>query len=151
MASLLGPVSQRFVDLTGAKMQRVSWILILLCACPAFAQSEADRSKQVKYTKYQLVAAGFWRVTALHTGGNVQWLVIGLGDSGNTMTVRWPTGLGCQIESADIRGDTITVAGDHFPAVIKISGRKTATLSMFGGQTILPMTKTKEATEFGCE
>ena len=63
------------------------------------------------------------------------------------MTVRWPTGLGCQIESADIRGGTFTVVGDHFPATIKISGRKTATLSMFGGRTVLHMKKTKEATD----
>lgn len=148
MASLL---RRNGVDLTGVRMQRVSWILILLCACPVFTQSEADHSTQVNYTKYQLEAAGFWRVTELHTGGNVQWLVIGLGDSRNTMTVRWPTGLGCQIESADIRGGTITVVGDHFPAVIRISGRQTATLSMFGGRTVLHMKKTKEATEFVCE
>ena len=67
------------------------------------------------------------------------------------MSVRWPTGLGCQTEGTEIRGTTITVVGGNFPAVIQILGSKTATLSMFGGKTIVHMKKTKHATHFGCE
>jgi hypothetical protein len=84
-------------------------------------------------------------------GANVAWLVIGLGDSRDTMTVRWPTGLGCQTEGAQMHAGAITVVGGHFPAVIYIHDSKTATLSMFDGQTILHMKKTKEATDFLCE
>jgi len=122
-----------------------------LCAFPAFPENAARHSEHVKYTKYQREAAGFWRVTGAPQSANVKWLVIGLGDSPSTMTVRWPTGLGCSTESAEIHADRITVVGDHFPAVIQIQGPKSATLSMFSGQIILHIRKTKEATDFLCE
>ena len=124
---------------------------MILCGFPAFPQRPAEHPEHVKYTKFQREAAGFWRVTEAPQGANVKWLVIGLGDSQNTMTIRWPTGLGCSTESAKMHADTITVVGDHFPAVIQIRGPKTATLSMFGGQVILHIRKTKEATDFLCE
>jgi hypothetical protein len=132
-------------------MRSILWIFITQCVPPAFSQNAARHSEHIKYTKFQRQAAGFWRVTEAPQGANVKWLVIGLADSPNTMTVRWPTGLGCSTESAEIHADTITVVGDHFPAVIQIRGSKTATLSMFGGQITLHIRKTKEATDFLCE
>jgi hypothetical protein len=60
--------------------------------------------------------------------------------------------MGCQTEPAEMQADKITVV-DRFPAVIQIQGPRAATLSMFvfGGQTLLHMRKTKEATDFLCE
>jgi hypothetical protein len=132
-------------------MQKILLAIVMFGVLPAVAQNDADHPAHVKYTKHQRQAAGFWKVTEPHQGANVEWLVIRLGDSKDTMGVRWPTGLGCQDESAEIRGATITVVGNNFPAVIQILGPKTATLSMFGGKTILHMIKTRHATDFGCE
>ena len=99
-------------------MPRIFCIAIILCASSALPES-----RHVTYTKYQREAAGFWRVTETHQGANVKWLVIGLGDSANTMTVRWPTGTGCQTEPAEIQANKITVV-EHFPAVIQIQRAK---------------------------
>jgi hypothetical protein len=77
--------------------------------------------------------------------------VLYLGDSPDTMAVRWPTGMGCQSASAEIKKDTITVVGNNFPAVIHILGPKTGEVAMFGGQTVFHMKKTKERSDFGCE
>lgn len=133
-------------------MRKLFSVILLLCAVPTFPQSDAEAQQHVKYSKYQRKAAGFWRVTETPPQGvSVKWLVIGLGDSQNTLTVRWPTGVGCQTEAAEIQGDTITVVGGNFPAVIQIRGRKTATLSMSGGQTILHLRKTQESVSFVCE
>jgi hypothetical protein len=124
--------------------------IMMLLAFTGFAQNNADNKPHVKYTKYQRQAIGFWRATPGPQTARVSWLVIGLGDSRDSVTVRWPTGLGCQTDPAEIQGNTITVQGG-FPAVIQIHGSKTATVSMFGSQTILQMKKTKEATNFLCE
>jgi hypothetical protein len=103
-------------------------------------------------TKYQREAIGFWRVTETPPRGvSVKWLAIGLGDSQTAMTVRWPNGLGCQMEDAEIRADTITVLGGRLAAVIHIRGPKIATVSMSGGQIIFHMRKTKEPTNLICE
>ena len=113
---------------------------------------DRDTPKHAKYTKYQYRAAGFWRVVETPPQGvSVKWLVIGLGDSPSTMTVRWPTGLGCQNEEAEIRGETISTVGGNLRAVIQIRGPKKATLSMGEDQIVLHLRKTKEATNFVCE
>jgi hypothetical protein len=131
-------------------MRPIWGIVIMLCAVPAFSQNAADQPQHVKYTNYQRKAAGFWRVTEPRAEAKVAWLAIYLGDSQDNMIVRWPTGLGCQNESAEINAGTITVGG-NFPAVIQVHGPKSATLSMFGGQTVLHLRKTKEKTDFLCE
>lgn len=131
-------------------MQKSFLLFLMLCACPAFPQGDSDHPRHVKYTKYQREATGFWRVTETDEAKKMTWLVIYLGDSPETMTVRWPTGLGCQNEPAEIKKDTITVMG-HLPAVIQIQGSKTARVSMFGGQVVFHMRKTNERTDFLCE
>jgi hypothetical protein len=104
------------------------------------------------YTKYQRRAAGFWRVIETPPPGvSVKWLVIGLGQSATRMTLRWPDGLGCQNEDAEILGDTITATDGGLRAAIQIRGPDEATLRIDGVQTILHLRKTKEATNFACE
>ena len=125
-------------------------IAITLCAVSAFSQTGADQPRHVKYSRYQQKAAGLWRVTGSPHGAKVEWLAIYLGDSRDNMVVRWPTGLGCQNEPAEIRANTITVDG-NFPAVIQIHDSKSATLTTSGGQAILHLKKTKEQTNFLCE
>jgi len=132
-------------------MQKTLLLFLMLCACPAFPQGDSDHPANVRYTRYQRNAAGFWRVTETDEVRKIAWLVIYLGDSPNTMKVRWPTGLGCQAESAEIKENTITVVGRNFPAVIQIQGPKTATVSMSGGQVVFHMKKTNERTDFLCE
>jgi hypothetical protein len=126
-------------------------IFLILCASAAFPQGDSDHPQHVKYTKYQREAAGFWRVTESSGTAQIAWLAIYLGESRNTMAVRWPTGMGCQNESAEIKKGTITVVGRNFPAVIQIQGPKTAQVSMFGGQVVIHMKKTKEQTDFLCQ
>jgi hypothetical protein len=103
--------------------------------------------RNVKHTKQQRQAAGFWRADPLKSGG-VPWLVIPLGDSPETMIVRWPTGIACQDDPAEIHGNKITIGG-HFPAVLELNGSNEATLTN-GGST-LHLRKTKESTNFVCE
>jgi alkylation response protein AidB-like acyl-CoA dehydrogenase len=137
---------------TALKTQKILSVGVVLCAFATVPQSGADPQKHVNYTKAQSKAAGFWRVTGTPPQGvSVKWLVIGLGDSRTTMTVRWPNGLGCQTEAAEIQGDTITIVGGHLPAVIQIRGSKNATLSMSGGQIVLHLRKTNEPSSFLCE
>src|SRR5690348_15370108 len=102
-------------------------------------------------TKFQEQAAGFWRIIETRRDATPKWLVMGVGDSTDTMTLRWPTGTGCNSGEGRINGNGITVLGSNFPAVIQITGPKTATLIMFGGQIIVHMKKTKESTNFLCE
>ena len=132
-------------------MQKILLVVTMLGALTAPTQQTAEHPSHVAYTRQQRQAAGFWRVMEPPQGANVAWLVIGLGDSRDTMTVRWPTSLGCQTEGAEMHAGAIRFVGGHFPVVIYIHDSKTATLSMFDGQTILHMKKTKEATGFLCE
>ena len=132
-------------------MRKSVLICLLLCASPVLSQDDSGHPQHVKYTKYQREAAGFWRVTEADRAAKLPWLVLYLGDSPDTMSVRWSTGIGCQFESAAIKKDTITVEGSNFPAVIHIQGPKTAEVSMFDGQTVFHMKKTKERTDFLCE
>lgn len=126
-------------------------IFLMLCASPVLSQSDSGHPRRVKYTKYQRAAAGFWRVTETDQAAKMAWLVLYLGESPDTMSVRWPTGLGCQSELAEIKKGTITVVGGNLPAVIQIQGPRTAEVSMFGGQVVFHMKKTKERTDFLCE
>src|SRR5271157_61038 len=112
-------------------MRKSVLICLLLCAPAVLSQDDSGHPQHVKYTKYQLEAAGFWRVTESDRAAKLPWLVFYLGDSPDKMSVRWSTGMGCQSESAEIKKDTITVEGSNFPAVIHIQGPKTAEVSMF--------------------
>src|SRR5271165_5526901 len=105
-------------------MQKTFLILWMLCACSAFRPGDSDHPRNVKYSKYQRAPAGYWRVTEADQAAKLAWLVPYLRDSPNTMAVRWPTGLGCQNEPAEIKKDTITVVGRNFPGVIHIQGSK---------------------------
>jgi hypothetical protein len=128
-------------------MRKIFWIAALLCAIPASAQNDEEH---VKYTKFQKQAAGYWLVTEPQNEAHVQWLAIYLGDTRNTMTVRWPTDKGCQSETAEMHADTINVAGD-FPAVIQMDGPRTGTVKMYDGRIILHIKKTKDKTDSACK
>ena len=132
-------------------MPRFCHLLLLLCAILAFAQGPAPQLHQVKHTKFQRRAAGFWRTTEVRNDATVKWIVLYFGDTQDTMILRRPTGLGCANEEGEIKNDKITVLGNNFPAVIQITGAKTAILSMFGGQNTVHLKKTKESTDFLCE
>lgn len=112
-----------------------------------FAESANCQAPKINYTKRQRQAAGFWRVESPQNA-SVRWLAIYLGDSPETMIVRWPTGVGCQSEPADIHGSIVKVGG-HFPAVIELNGSKQARLIQ--GQVIVHLKKTNESTNFLCE
>jgi hypothetical protein len=103
-----------------------------------------------KPTKAQRKAAGFWRVQEPHQTGSVQWVAIYVGDSPGTMSARWPTGLGCQYEPAEMHGNKITTVRPNVPAVIELNGSKNATLTL-GESTILHLRKTSASTSFACE
>jgi hypothetical protein len=45
------------------KMKKSVLIFLLLCASTALSQNGSGHPRNVKYTKYQREAAGFWRVT----------------------------------------------------------------------------------------
>jgi len=121
--------------------------LLIFLLISLLAQIANGRTWKVQHTKQQHQAVGFWRVDPPQIG-TVRWLVILLGESPETMIVRWPTGIGCQDEPAEIHGSKITIGG-HFPAVLELNGSKEAILTT-GGST-LHLRKTKESTNFVCE
>ena len=132
--------------------QLLTVVLAALCALPAVSQTETNHAVPVKYTKHQRQAVGLWRVVEPPAPGwSVRWLAIYLGDSQNTMMVRWPTGLGCQYESAEMRDKILRIVGVRFPATIQFTGPKSATLSMVGRDSVRRLRKTKEPTDFLCE
>lgn len=129
-------------------MRRLRLKIILIFLLPATLAAPAYcQQRHIKYTKQQRRAAGFWRVDPPQNGA-VQWLAIYLGDSAETMIVRWPTGLGCQDEAAQIQGNRISIR-DHFPAVIDLHGSDAAELAY--EQMKLHLRKTRESTNFVCE
>ncbi|HTS08173.1 MAG TPA: hypothetical protein VMP68_21560 [Candidatus Eisenbacteria bacterium] len=119
-------------------------VLLGIALLPQIANCQTHK---IKPTKQQRQAVGFWRVDPPQNG-TVRWLVILVGDSPETMTVRWPTGIACQDDPAEIHGNKITIGG-HFPAVLELNGSREATLTT-GGST-LHLRKTKESTNFVCE
>ena len=83
-----------------------SWLIPMLALLPIalLTQSSDCQTHKVKHTRQQRQAVGFWRVDPPQNG-SVRWLVIFLGDSPETMTVRWPTGIACQDDPAEIHGN----------------------------------------------
>ncbi len=121
--------------------------MYVFVASLALTQNGECQLHRIKTTKQQHQAAGFWRANPRQTGA-VPWLAIYVGESPEKMVVRWPTGIACEDEPAEMHGNVLEIGG-HFPGVFQLDGPKHATLTQ--GQVTLQMRKTKESTNFVCE
>jgi hypothetical protein len=69
----------------------------------------------------------------------------------NTMSITWPTGLGCSSFGAEIKGTRLVPIGDQVQFVVAIRNAKTGTLSFPDRETLSLKTTKKIATYFAIE